>query len=98
MNQFLATQTDPSLNSIKNAVKQNLLINWNTTSWQDLTKPLYSGLAAAMYLYTLTAHGSVVPSGIEYQAVFWKNTTRPSQEVSVFYGAANKLETGTVFL
>lgn len=70
-------------------------IDWSRVTWQDLRKPLFSGIAAAMYA-TIQSGAGGVPNGIEYQAVFWKNTTRPLQEVNVFYKGAQKLETGKI--
>lgn len=93
--QYLLTKQDGILDAEKEKLK-NIGIDWSKTTWQDLRKPLFSGIAAAMYA-TIQAGAAGVPNGIEYQAVFWQNTTRPLQEVNVFYKGAQKLETGLTF-
>lgn len=90
--QFLLTKQTGVLSNEKQQLK-TMGIDWSRVTWQDLRKPLFSGIAAAMYA-TIQSGAGGVPNGIEYQAVFWKNTTRPLQEVNVFYKGAQKLETG----
>lgn len=36
-------------------IKAKLAIDWTKTRWQDLRKPLYSGLAARLYLAKISA-------------------------------------------
>lgn len=92
--QFLLTKQAGILTAEKQKLK-NLGIDWSKVEWVDLRKPLFSGLAAAMYA-VIEAGSAGIPNGIEYQSVFWRNTTRPSQEVNVFYKGAQKLETGEI--
>ena len=39
-----------------NTVYQVFGIDWNHVSWSDLLKPLYSGLAAALYIQVMDIH------------------------------------------
>lgn len=52
-------------------ISSKLKIDWDRTRWQDLTKPLYSGLAASLYL-NLRA-GNNTPGDINAQAGFWSH-------------------------
>ena len=44
-------------------------INWITTTWMDLVKPLYSGIAARLYL---SIQPTPIPSDLADQAKYWK--------------------------
>jgi hypothetical protein len=44
------TKTSTYLSDTRDAIQAHLGIDWMSTSWQDLRKPLYSGLAAALYI------------------------------------------------
>jgi len=50
-------------------IKAKLGIDWTNTRWEDLEKPLYSGLAARLYLARISAP---IPSALEAQAQYWK--------------------------
>ncbi|XP_078359543.1 uncharacterized protein LOC144644015 [Oculina patagonica] len=54
-----------------NRIKERLGIDWTKTRWQDLEKPLYSGLAARLYLVRIRAP---IPSDrdLPSQARYWK--------------------------
>lgn len=90
---FNQIQTAKVLDNAKEMIKQKLVIDFTKVTWQDLRKPLYSGLAAALYSL-LKAGSNGIPRGIEYQASFWINSARPGENANVFYTKANKLETG----
>ena len=49
--------------------KAKLGIDWTKTQWQDLEKPLYSGLAARLFLVRFRAP---IPSDLPAQAQYWK--------------------------
>ena len=51
-------------------IRQAFHIDWRAVTWQDLRKPLYSGLAAALYL-TLKAGTQELPQTVEAQGKFW---------------------------
>lgn len=50
-------------------IKAKLGIDWTETEWKDLEKPLYSGLAARLYLARISAP---IPSDLTSQAQYWK--------------------------
>ncbi|XP_076454803.1 uncharacterized protein LOC143289641 [Babylonia areolata] len=69
---FLSTKncSQPTLVEACNNISSSLQIQWPSTTWSDLRKPLYSGLAAA--LYTLKTLGSEDMLGnISSQAPIW---------------------------
>ncbi|XP_062597477.1 uncharacterized protein LOC134258895 [Saccostrea cucullata] len=66
---FRQTQTSSSLQAQRNIILNKFGIDWSNVAWQDLRKPLYSGIAAA--LYTIL-HGGV-SWRIEDQANTYEN-------------------------
>ena len=50
-------------------IKAKLGIDWTKTSWQDLKKPLYSGLACRLYLARIKPP---IPADLPSQAKYWK--------------------------
>ena len=65
-------------------IKAKLSIDWTETNWQDLEKPLYSGLAARLFLARLS---SPIPNDMASQAQYWKthyNTVAGSGTVEKF--------------
>lgn len=50
-------------------IKERLHIDWEKTSWSDLEKPLYSGLAARLFLARIPAP---IPADLTAQAQYWK--------------------------
>lgn len=44
-------------------------ISWKNASWEDLRKPLYSGIAARLLLLNIPES---IPSSLEEQAKYWK--------------------------
>jgi len=50
-------------------IKVKLGIDWTKTQWEDLEKPLYSGLAARLFLARISAP---IPSDLPAQAQYWK--------------------------
>ena len=70
-------------------------IDWSTTGWVELRKPLYSGLAAFLYMFTRIER---IPLNIHDQAEHWKrNYNRIHVEITVeeFIILVNQLETMT---
>ena len=65
-------------------IKAKLGIDWTQTSWQDLEKPLYSGLASRLFLARLSPP---IPTDLHSQAQYWKthyNTVDGSGTVQKF--------------
>ncbi|XP_071145061.1 uncharacterized protein [Mytilus edulis] len=81
------------LDDAKKMITQRIGIDRSKVQWIDLAKPLYSGLAAALFTL-LKAGKNGIPRGIHYQANFWVNTYRPGHLANVFFTKSNKLETG----
>ena len=50
-------------------IKEKFGIEWSSVKWTDLEKPLYSGLAARLFLSNIT---ETIPSELEEQACYWK--------------------------
>ncbi|CAG7731415.1 unnamed protein product [Allacma fusca] len=59
---------DFSLTEFHGKIKTEYNINWIQTAWQDLLKPLYSGLAARLFLQSLNVE---IPQKLEDQAKLW---------------------------
>ncbi|KAK7105718.1 uncharacterized protein [Littorina saxatilis] len=53
-------------------IRQNFNIDWTKVTWVDLRKPLYSGLAAVLYLIQRTNNASV-PATIPAQEYLWSH-------------------------
>jgi hypothetical protein len=81
------------LTSQYNIIQNKLGINWNTVSWTDLQKPLYSGIAAA--LYTILRKGSNQLSwNDEQQGTFWGHNFHGGSPASNFTEQAKILDLG----
>ncbi|XP_076455177.1 uncharacterized protein LOC143289866 [Babylonia areolata] len=75
---FLSTKNcyQPALVNACNNISSSLQIHWPSTTWSDLRKPLYSGLAAA--LHTLKTLGTLdMPGNIGSQAPIWAQMYGP---------------------
>ncbi|KAM7430895.1 hypothetical protein ABFA07_018452 [Porites harrisoni] len=71
-------------------IKAKLGIDWTQTSWQDLEKPLYSGLASRLFLARLSPP---IPTDLPSQAQYWKtyyNTVAGGGTVEKFIDDVNK--------
>ncbi|XP_025091098.1 uncharacterized protein LOC112562217 isoform X1 [Pomacea canaliculata] len=78
-------------------------ITWTRVAYSDLRKPLYSGLAAALYLSQ--THNSIFPADVESQAAIWSTYYRPGQPQSIFiersanatqYDCSNPMDVGFI--
>ncbi|KAJ8300858.1 hypothetical protein KUTeg_022377 [Tegillarca granosa] len=81
---------DDTLSHAKSAIKMKLSIDWNNVNWTDLRKPLYSGLAAALYIRKYS--NFTIPNSIESQALLWKTIYRPQKQEYDFYHATINLK------
>ena len=52
---YRETVLQPGLRKYWDRIKVRLDIDWSKTTWNDLEKPLYSGLAARLFLARLSA-------------------------------------------
>lgn len=66
-------------------IEAELDIDWTSTSWADLEKPLYSGLAARLFLARLSAP---IPRDLNGQAQYWK--THYNTEAATSSGTVQK--------
>ncbi|XP_076455145.1 uncharacterized protein LOC143289845 [Babylonia areolata] len=74
--------SQPSIKTACDNIASKLQIHWPAVKWSDLRKPLYSGLAAA--LYTLKTLGtSDMPGNISSQAPIWAQVYGQSASVYV---------------
>ena len=87
---FRATQdswSHPGLERKFSRIKAEFGIDWVSLQWQDLQKPLYSGLAARLFLSNIPA--TIPPAtDIWQQGQYWKkyyNTALGAGSVSKFF-------------
>ena len=69
---FKDTQDVASHNKLTERFKQiqNAAgINWQSVTWEDLRKPIYSGIAARLFLLN---NPTVIPTTVRGQAQYWK--------------------------
>lgn len=66
---YLETVIQQRLRKYWDEIKAKLGIDWANTEWEDLEKPLYSGLAARLFLARISAP---IPSDLPAQAHYWK--------------------------
>jgi hypothetical protein len=83
-----------SVNStVLDAVKTQWDIDWNLTTWQDLLKPLYSGLGFRLYMeYLSEKQGKQIPGTVELQGTFWVQNYRPNGTAQEYKDAVKRLE------
>jgi len=62
-------RSHPSLRTTMEKIKKQKGIDWNSVTWEDLWKPLYSGLSARLLLSTKAGK---IPDTLEGQAEYWK--------------------------
>ena len=70
---FQATQdvrSHPGLSRKFRKIKDAFCIDWRLVRWSDLTKPLYSAIAARLFL---SNKPGVIPYSLNLQARYWKD-------------------------
>ena len=65
------TTSHPGLNVKFDKIQRKFGINWREVKWEDLRKPLYSGLAARLFLSNVL-EGIPIASDIRAQGQYWK--------------------------
>ena len=73
-------------------IKSKFGIEWSCVKWKDVEKPLYSGLAARLFLSNIP---EPIPIEIDEQARYWKehyNTEEGKGTVKRFIDEVNELE------
>lgn len=92
---FLHTQNNASLQPLYDGIRSKFNIDWNHgVQWRDLLKPLFSGIAASLYL--AQTFGQNVPMSIEGQAEWYSHTFRPEEQDAgnKFYNLATQFDKG----
>lgn len=89
---FRETQTTSGLQNEKSIIRNTFGINWDYVTWADLRKPLYSGIAAALY----TKLHSAVAWRIEDQANTYESLFQSSGGHN-FTSLAQLLDQGIFF-
>ena len=72
---FRATQdttSHPGLTARFDEIQEKLGIDWRQVRWEDLRKPLYSGLAARLFLTNIPTPIPIA-SDVRAQGEYWKN-------------------------
>ena len=76
---FQRTQTESGrLSQLYSRIRSKLGIDWSAVTWADMRRPLYSALAAAMFL-TLEGAPANVPNTVDAQAAYWLTHFRKGQ-------------------
>lgn len=63
------TKACPQLAAKHDEIKKRFGIDWSQVQWSELRKPILSGLAARLVLYTVS---DPIPVEVEGQAKYWK--------------------------
>ncbi|XP_070175722.1 uncharacterized protein [Littorina saxatilis] len=88
------TKASSYLQQMRAEILSHLMIEWQSTSWQDLQKPLYSGLAAALYIED-TLRTKPHPVGIAAQQNYWAQVYHQgSLPAESFASLAELMESG----
>lgn len=93
-NVFLDTQNVdayPRLRAKFDQIRKELNVDWYSTRWSDLRKPLYSAIASRLVLYNVP-RAIPLADDISGQAELWANYYRQGGSVSEFVTVANELE------
>ncbi|XP_067666686.1 uncharacterized protein [Haliotis asinina] len=71
-------------------IQSEFNIDWRNATWEDLRKPLYSGLAASLFIkYQSRGHDS--PANVNSQASFWTRYMRSGGDRAAFTTKARNL-------
>ena len=90
---FMNTQVgnDPLLVQKREQIKLAFGINWEAVQWSELSKPLYSTLAAQLVLFN--ARGSILSDAdVMAQAQFWRDNYNADGTLQDFINAAKALK------
>ncbi|KAL8562359.1 hypothetical protein ACOMHN_066073 [Nucella lapillus] len=79
---FRGTQNDARLAAYYQDIVSRFGIAWNSLQWSDLRKPLFSGLAAALYM--VQTFGDNVPVGVERQAAWYQQAFYPNDPMAAY--------------
>ena len=90
---FQATQASLS-GELDDGIRDKFSIDWKQTQYQDLWKPLYSGIAARLKIAEYYGPGNI-PQSVADQASYWARsyTTRSSTNAMEYRNATDVLMT-----
>ena len=89
--QLTQDSDNPTLNVKHNLITQEFNIDWISVELDDLRRPLYSGIAARLFVF-LAPEKIPNSNDIEGQAQFWKQYYNTNGSINEFTGAAYELE------
>ena len=91
LTQTQSTVQFPHLIPLHDQIETTFHISWMTVVMADLERPMYSGLAAALYLTTLAPS---IPFTVNEQAQYWTNHYNSNSSVGIgtFINAVTQLE------
>ncbi len=73
---FLSTQANTALNVERHdAIREAFNIDWPSVQWSDLRIPLYSGIAARLFLLNIS-DTEPIPCDVPGQAAYWRTHYR----------------------
>ncbi|KAK3599233.1 hypothetical protein CHS0354_012842 [Potamilus streckersoni] len=90
---FTETQNNCKLQAKYDIIRNVFGIDWSRVTWYDLRKPLYSGLAAALYTIDTSRTGGM-DWRIEQQATFWEKYYHTGGRATNFTIKADVLDEG----
>ncbi|KAK3087182.1 hypothetical protein FSP39_002770 [Pinctada imbricata] len=73
-------------------IKTSLGVDWSTLTYDDMRTPLYSALAAVMYIDNVSLEP--IPAKLEYQAAFWQKYYNPVGDTNQFTATIQTLIEG----
>ena len=83
--------SNPSLSSLFQQIDSFFGINWSTVLWNDLRKPLFSALAARIYL-NIVPEAIPLAINIQSQGEYWQRNYNFLGSLTEFLSAVNELE------
>ena len=80
------------LSSAISEIKTKFNIDFMSTTWKDMKKPLFSALGARLYLMLKGNSDDNIPRDIESQAAYWKRFFNVNGDKDTFIEESKKLE------
>ena len=94
---FNATKSGSQhLTALRAKIKASLNIDWLQVTWDDMRKPLYSAIAALLFIES--AATEPIPVKLEYQAAFWKKYYRANGDTDTFVLTAQTMIEGKQYI
>ncbi|XP_052788595.1 uncharacterized protein LOC128223356 [Mya arenaria] len=88
---FNMTKNNVYLQQAYNVIKSKLNIDWSKVTYNDLRKPINSGVAAVLLIKAKNL--KVIPESLELQATLWSGVLRPGQMAFNFVLKARGMDT-----